>query len=344
MTRRLASGTFVPMHANLVMGLASVVVITAATSARSQQANVAGFAVAPELAPSSPSLSWVRMPGAETCVTTTQLARAIESRLERRVFVSAAEADIAVDGRAEHVEGLWRAIVHVTAPNGHSFGERVLESRTGDCDALGELVAVAVALMIDPLTAPERAQVVEQVLVEVPVPVEVPGPRWRFEFDASLVMALGLLPTLAPGGVGALVVEPPGFVPVVFEGVLMPFSRAEHETGHVDFLHVHGGLQICPLWVRAQGLALHACVGADLGAVVVIGGDLDLQQDERVLGQAHILVRGHWDVGGPWTLRAALHLLVPFRHEPFVFGSSAIELWDPSPVAGMLDLGIGLHF
>ncbi len=312
------------------------------------------------------SLSWVRLPGAEACISSTQLARAVEERLARRVFVSAAEADLAVEGRAERADAGWRAVLQVSEPDGTMIGERTLASDEASCDALGRLVALTVALMIDPLTAPppeastddapqedddaddepvERV-VVRTVEVPVPVPVEpAPQPRWRVEIDSAVLGALGLLPTPALGGLASVIVEPPGFIPIVFEGALVPFSRAEANGGpHADFLQVHAGVQLCPLALRERGLALHGCLGADAGGMFVIGSDVPLDERERVIGQAHVALRGHWDVIGPLTIRLGLHLLVPFRHEAFTYGGGANALYVPEYVAGMLDLGAGVHF
>jgi len=303
---------------------------------------------------STSSLSWVRMPGAEACASSAALARAVEERLARRVFVSAADADLAVEGRAERTPDGWRAVLSVTQADGTVLGERTLESADPECDALGRLVALTVALMIDPLTAPEpvtedppETQVIVrtervEVPVLVPAPATPPPPRWRVEFDAAVLGAIGLLPTAALGGLTTVIVEPPGFIPIALEGALLPFSRAESALGHADFLQVHAGLQLCPLAIREGGLALHGCLGADAGAVIVIGGDVVLDERERLIGQAHAVVRGHWDVIGPLTLRLAVHFLVPFRHEPFTLSGNAF--YAPEPVAGMLDLGAGVHF
>ncbi|MBX3269037.1 MAG: hypothetical protein KF729_02180 [Sandaracinaceae bacterium] len=306
------------------------------------------------------SLSWVRLEGAGECVASSALARAVEARLGRSVFVSAAGAGVAVEGRAERTSGGWRAVIDVVDADGARLGERTLESAEPTCAQLGELAAVTIALMIDPLTAPEPEPAREPApdpepeprvivrTVEVPVPVEVstPAPRWRVEVDATLVGSVGVVPTPMVGGLSTLLVEPPGFVPIAIEGALFPFSRADTANGHADFLHVHAGLQICPLWVRERGLALHGCVGADAGAVIVVGGDLAIAERERLIGQAHAAVRGHWDVIGPLTIRAALHLLVPFRHDPFVASAGGVltQVYRPEPVAAMLDLGVGLHF
>ena len=47
------------------------------------------------------SLSWLRMPGADACIATQALARSVEERLGRHVFVSASAADVSVEGRIE---------------------------------------------------------------------------------------------------------------------------------------------------------------------------------------------------------------------------------------------------
>ena len=346
-----ADGYVCEARCRLVRAEASRVVTVAASPAGARKQSEAPAA-------STSSLSWVRMPGAETCPSSAELARAVEERLARRVFVSAADADLAVEGRAERTPEGWRAVLHVSRADGTLLGERTLSSEEPGCDALGRRVALTVALMIDPLTAPEPAPpraapaepppteppvIVRTERVEVPVPVPAPpAPRWRVEVDASLAFALGLQPTPSLGGITTVIVEPPGFIPIALEGALFPFARAGSSAGHADFLPVHAGLSLCPLALRERGLALHGCLGADAGAVVVVGGDLVLDERERVIGQAHAALRGHWDVVGPLTLRLAVHLLVPFRHEPFTAGGNAF--YRPEPVAGMVDLGAGVHF
>lgn len=81
----------------------------------------------------------------------------------------------------------------------------------------------------------------------------------------------------------------------------------------------------------------------DAGAVLVIGGDLPVDERERAIGQGHAELRGHWDVVGPLTVRLGLHLLVPFRQGE-AFTSAGAPFYTPEPVAGMVDLGAGVHF
>ncbi len=317
------------------------------------------------------SLSWVRLPGAEGCVGSAELARAVEARLERRVFVSATDAGLAVEGRVERTDAGWRAVLQVAeAGRDGLLGDRTLTSEEEACDQIGELAAVTIALMIDPLTAPEETpppleeapreppepevRVVREVeirQVEVPAEPEAPppGPRWRIEVDASGAASLGLSPTAALGGLGAVILEIPGFVPILVEGAIFPFSEAQLDrVGAAQFLHVQGGFQICPLAVREGIAALHGCLGADAGGVFVIGGSLDVSNPERVIGQARASVRGHFDLIGPLTLRVGLHLVVPFRHDAFLAPhptlGGQVEVYVPEPIAGILDVGVGAHF
>jgi len=342
------------------LDLASVVVLLAwGAPARAQQSE------------RTSSLSWVRMTGAEACVGTADLARAVEHRLGRRVFVSAASAEIAVEGHAERAAGgSWRAVIRVTDAHGTSLGERVVESRAGRCDELGELVTAAIAVTIDPLTpvaetahepaadhdpssdarAPPSAQSPpgpERVVVRTErVVVERPGPRWQIEIDGSLAGAIGMLPDPTAGLLSAVIIVPPRFVPLVLESALFPIASVQAPEGDADLVQMQAGLAICPLAIGGR-VALHACAGVDAGAVLVAGGSLELAEKERLIVQAHAEARVHWRVVGPLVLRAGLHLLVPFRRDDVLYTDSAgasRTLYTPPVVAGMLDLGAGLRF
>ncbi len=316
------------------------------------------------------SLSWVRLDGAEGCLAGPALARAVEARLGRAVFVPTSSAEVAVEGRAERVlddaAPRWRAVLRMTDPAGEVVGERVLESRAAACDELGRVATIAIALMIDPVTAappeplpapvPVPALVVAPAPVPAPTPVVAPSPRpaptpsrpapraraWRVEVDASLVGGLGLVPGVGLGGLGALVVEPPGFVPLVVEGSLVPFARAEAAGVRADFLRATGGVLLCPLALRGARLALRGCVGVDVGALFVLDASPALRATERVLVEGQLALAAQWRVLGPLWLRAGLHLLVPFRAVSFT-APAGDEVYAPGVVAGVLDVGAGLE-
>src|SRR4051794_29209242 len=97
----------------------------------------------------SSSLSWTRLPGAEECVATRELARAVERKLGRSVFVSAADAELAVEGRVERAAPRgWRATIVVTRADGVTVGRRELHVAGGKCALLDESLVLVVALMI----------------------------------------------------------------------------------------------------------------------------------------------------------------------------------------------------
>jgi hypothetical protein len=296
----------------------------------------------------SSSLSWVRLEGAEACIGGSELARAVEEQLGRPIFVSAAQADLVVEGRAERVAAPsgFRAVVSMTDRDGTSLGERVVDSAGSSCDDLGRLVTIAIAVMIDPLIAPARAAPRERpprVLVRTKrVVVPGPRPRWHFETDASLGAALGLLPGFAAGGLGALVVEPPGFVPIVLEGAIF-LGR----SSRADLLQAHGGVALCPLARRGPRLGLAACAGIDAGGLFANARDEGVPNGDRLAVQAHASVRAHLRIVGPLALRAGLHLVVPLRHDDLTVTDDQDDervLYAPDPVAGLLTLGLGLVF
>src|SRR3954449_1410826 len=77
------------------------------------------------------SLAWVRLDGAESCIAGSALARSVEERLRRKVFVSASDADISVEGSiGPAAKGGFRAVLRVTAKDGTILGTREVETRS----------------------------------------------------------------------------------------------------------------------------------------------------------------------------------------------------------------------
>lgn len=99
------------------------------------------------------SLSWVRLPGAESCISTRALAEAVEARLRRPVIISAAQADLSIEGRISPLESGFRAVVVVSSPDGAVLGERTIDQEVDDCRVLDERLALVIAVMIDPEAA-----------------------------------------------------------------------------------------------------------------------------------------------------------------------------------------------
>src|SRR5690242_20041849 len=106
----------------------------------------------PAQAQQTSSLSWVRLPGAESCISTQALAERVEQRLGRRVFVSASQADLSLEGRVERVAAppAFVANLVVSDPLGRVLGRRVLRTAGTDCAQLEASLVLVIAIAIDP--------------------------------------------------------------------------------------------------------------------------------------------------------------------------------------------------
>lgn len=280
------------------------------------------------------SLAWVRLDGAESCVAATELAVAIEQRLGRAVFVAPADAEIAVEGRVERAEGAWRAVVRLTDATGAILGDRTVESRAESCDELGRVAATVIALMVDPLTAPEPPPPVE-------LPPEVPPTAtWKLEVDGSLIAGLGIAPGIAVGGYSALIVTPPAFVAFVVDGALVPFARASVGEDHAILTRMVGGAQLCPLAVGDGDLL--GCLGGDVGVMFASNSNQPVGATERVLADAHGSIRYRGDLVHGFVWAVGLHGVVPFRRAAFESGEG--QLYRAPAYGGFVDLGLGVVF
>lgn len=311
--------------------------------------------------PRTSSLSWLRMPGAEECVTTQALARAVEERLGRAAFVSAAQADLSVEGSIAPKGAGFAAVITVRDAKGETLGTREI-ARDAKCEDLTESIALVVALMIDPdaatrpKPAPKPAPVAETpppvvVVREKPVVVEVPVERkrpepWRFEGGGALTAVTGLAPTVAPGLTATALVHPPE-IPLGFHGFASLFLPTTADgagaSASVDMGYVGGSL--CPT-VRGRHASVMACIGGHVGLLRPRAKVGSTPLKEQVLPL--------------WNLLGELRLSVPLVHPIGIFmgiggmlpllrpsfeyrrpDGSVSELHRVSVVAATADLGIG---
>src|SRR5262245_51486655 len=132
----------------------------------------------------------MRLENAESCIRTQDLAQTVEQRLQRKVFVSAAEADVSVEGHVSRSAARWRAVITIRDSNGTLLSTRELDSAEKNCSALDEGLAFVVSVLIDPDAesrekppkekpepppappAPPPRVIVKKERVLVPVPVE----------------------------------------------------------------------------------------------------------------------------------------------------------------------------
>lgn len=93
-------------------------------------------------------LAWARSADVDTCLSGSDLKRAVRKRLGRDPFV--APFHQTVDGFVSRKAGKWSADLVVRGHQGALLGSRHLESTATDCRELDEAVVLTVTLIIDP--------------------------------------------------------------------------------------------------------------------------------------------------------------------------------------------------
>lgn len=303
------------------------------------------------------SLSWVRLDGAERCVSTQALAHAVEQRLERRVFVSASEGDISVEGHVSRTDSPpgWHAVVSVRDARGATVGVREIDSRDPSCDELRDRVAFVLSVMIDSEApgSPEPVPLAPRIIVQketVYVPVEpAPPSEWSVAAGAGAAVGVGLLPAASFGVTASVVVLPPRFWAILASGSYWLDQSLDAERGaRVHVALAHAGLGLCPLTVTRPRFVSRACVGAQIGSLGVRGVGFDAATaDERLVVQAQLQGQFGLRLVGPLLASVAVSILVPITKSELFYRAadgSHRELFRGSPVAAAGDLGLALVF
>ncbi|XXX73840.1 hypothetical protein WMF30_39960 [Sorangium sp. So ce134] len=318
------------------------------------------------------ALSWVRLAGAEACVGGRALAQAVEARLGRAALVSAARADLTIEGRIEPGgSGGWRAVLAVADADGALLGTREIATASPRCGAIDEELALAIALMIDPgarlspgapappaapapppapspAPAPSQPQViVQRVLIPVPPPAPPPPAPWRVEVGAGPLFGLGLLPS--PGVAAAIRARltPPRLWSFEVGGAVWFPNEATTGASSTRFSWGEGFVSACPVSL-GSATRLSACAGARLGALRVSGLGFGVDRaDERLTAGGALDVRLTRRLVGPVTAGGGVGLIVPLVRDRFFYidaqGQNR-EVFQMAPLAGTADVLLGVDF
>jgi hypothetical protein len=303
------------------------------------------------------------MPGAESCLSTPDLARKVEEKLGRAVFVSAAQAEVSVEGVAEAGDGGFRALFTLRDAVGKSLGTREIARRTPSCEALSEPIAIAVALMIDPdpllpappppaLAPPPPRPSPPPAPAEPPkpvvLPVSPPPPRkWAFDAGGAPAVGLGLLPSAGLGFRSDVLLEPPDLFPFEAFGAVWLDEVARSGSASVTVSLVQGGAGLCPAHYDHPRIRLALCAQGEVG--IWLASDAwetksSSSHDYYLAGSlaGRMTVR----VAGPFTARVGASLAIPLARPEFnaTDDPGSPVLFRPSFAAFQGDIGLGLLF
>jgi hypothetical protein len=314
------------------------------------------------------SLSWVRLEGAESCISAAALASAVEERLHRKVFVSASEADLNVEGTVSPVgEGGFAVTLRLTRRDGEVLGRRDLDTASNECSELDGKIALVVSVMIDPHAAlrpapepppppePPKPTIVErEKIVLVPAPAPKPEPERepepagpRFEIGAAFMGSLGVQPIAGYGFAPALIVEFPGVLALLAEAGFSGPTPVSDGLGAATVAFMHGGLAVCPLLAHPSRLHVLGCAGWLVGGALVEGEGFDADRSGTAI------VTGPWlegrltvNVAGPFGVAASLGAFAPITRAEVFYrsGDEAVVLYETFPLVGLADVGVVLVF
>jgi hypothetical protein len=298
------------------------------------------------------------MPGAESCVATQDLAKAVEARLGRPVFVSAAAADVSVEGRIEPGPGHtgFRAVLTLHDAHGALLGTRELNRASASCDDLREPLALVVAVMVDPDAAlhptqpvaappePPAPVVIEKpVYVEVPVvaPPPKPQPVWKIDVGASAATVLELVPAPNLGVAVSGLLYPPGVFPLEgFGAVWWNDGYSVNGIGGTFALGYLGG-GLCPLHYEGSRLRAYGCGISEIG--IFSGSPSRGPSMEHLYLALGLEGRMSVRIAGPFAARLGLNGVIPlFRPDTFSGPSNSNLLFRPGVAGAALDLGVGV--
>jgi hypothetical protein len=111
---------------------------------------------AQESAVTEPGLNWVRLAGADDCLSAAELADKVELRVGRTLFVATTEAELFVDGsvsgtaRQGAADRMFDITLQVSRPGGEVLGERVLAIEGESCSVIDDAVSLVIAVTLYP--------------------------------------------------------------------------------------------------------------------------------------------------------------------------------------------------
>lgn len=244
--------------------------------------------------PRTAALAWTRAQGAETCADVQAVARAVDARLGREVFVSPAHAELFVDGNISREQDRWHVRVAMHDAQGNDLGTREFDeavSADAGCEQLSPSITLVLSLMIDPEAearvaareaagTPTPAPTPAAAPVAAPAPVSPPAPReepsTQFSLGAGALLGAGFLPRASIGAALRFGVNFPGISYFTLEARLVPAMTLNGDSGtSASVSRSTAFLAICPITLGPAAVRVRACAGVEAGLTNSVGVGFD---------------------------------------------------------------------
>ena len=296
-----------------------------------------------------------RAPGAEQCPEQRELAGRVEGILRRPLQNSVAASALTIDVRFERTAG--GSFVARVSATGPKPGQRLLRDTNPTCDALGEAVSVAIALLLDSALEAEagRGQATTrprgeptQVAANAAKPAPEDGGaaaasraarRWTARAVVEAGGGYGLGGGAAWLGFGRLGARHGGLILDLGGGGSLPSVR-EFQGGGVRTSLLFGSLRVC--YLLGRSLPIAPCVQLGVGRLHGEGSGYGRVRDSSLpwtAGGLGLIAETPIGTGFYATLGATLW--VPTRRQTFSVENAGIA-WESKAVAGVLTAGLGL--
>lgn len=308
-------------------------------------------------------LSWVRGDGAEGCIAEKELERAVAARLGRNPFDEGAEQTIEASITRGDQTG-WKAQIRVRDPKGNASGKRDLDVESDDCRAIGDAVALAMALAIDPnaelgeappplSVASPNASVAPTAVAtgtcpvapvcKAEAPCSCPPPMQtttRGTLTGRALLAGGILPGAAYGAaVGG------DFVIGRFRSTLAWYWLSESERSGFAFGLSTAAAGACFDAIRSDSMTLGICTAFELGAMHSVVKDPNLVPDgpgEQVWAALELGPRLGWRGPGPLYAELGGSLVVPVTRPEFGVQGEEDARFQPDLAGGLGFVALGV--
>lgn len=260
-------------------------------------------------APRTAALTWTRGAGAEACADVQAVARAVDARLGREVFVSPAHAELFVEGTISRVGEQWHVSVAMHDAAGGDLGTREFDEAAdaeGGCAHLSPSITLVLSLMIDP-EAEARVAAAEAAgtpAAPAPPPVEAPppspqpepptpaveAPSTRFSLGAGALLGAGFLPRASLGAVIRLGAQVPRVSTFTLEARLVPSMTLNAGSGATaNVSRTTALLAICPIALGPRAVQVRACAGVEAGVTNSVGIGFDTNESSLSFASSALL-------------------------------------------------------